>query len=286
MALARTLALAALPVLLLGAVVPACNVEIGEKQLLFPWPQRLPAFDQRIERRNLEVETGDGATLRGWLLDVPDERFTLIYFYGNAQSVVGSAIDLYSLADRLRADVACVDYRGYGFSGGASSFPQLGQDSLTVFDHVRARAGDRPIVAMGYSLGSAPAILVASARDTAALVLVAPPASAEAVVEHWESRLPWYARLFFDLELAPHLRALQPVPESAIRRVVEPLLVVHGTADEVVPLAHGRRLYTAAGSRRKRMCEIAGEDHQMALFSVERYRECLTSFLQPITSAP
>jgi fermentation-respiration switch protein FrsA (DUF1100 family) len=280
MAPARTSVLAAL------AVMAACNVEVGEKQLLFPWPQRLPAFDERIERRNLEIQTRDGATLRGWLLDVPDERFTVVYFYGNAQSVVGSTIDLYALADRLRADVACVDYRGYGFSGGASSSSLMGEDSLAVFDHVRARAGNGPIVAMGYSLGTAPAILIASARDIAALVLVAPPASAEAVVEHWESRLPWYARLFFDLELAPHLRALEPTPERAMRRVGEPVLVVHGTADEVVPLAHGRRLYRAAASRRKRMCEIAGEDHQMALFSVERYRTCLTSFLQSIESAP
>lgn len=271
----RTVRRAALTAL---AVLAGCTIEIQERHLLFPWPQQLPAFDERIARRNLEVAVGDGVTLRGWLLDVPDQRFTLLYFYGNAQSVVGSAAELYSLADRLRADVACVDYRGYGFSGGQPSFEHLGRDSLVVFDAVRARAGG-PVVAMGYSLGSGAAVLIGSSRDAAAVVLVAPPASPRAMVDHMELNLPWYARLFFDLEPGEALRRLDPVPETAIRRVTEPLLVVHGTADPVVPIAHGRRLFDRAASRRKRFCELPGEDHAIALFAVRRYSDCVTGFL-------
>jgi uncharacterized protein len=261
------------------AFMGGCTIEIEERHLLFPWPRQLPVFDERIERRNLEVVAGEGVRLRGWLLDVPDERLVLVYFYGNAQSVVGSAHELYSLADRLRADVACVDYRGYGFSGGRPSFDRLGDDALLVFDHVQARAGGRPVVVMGYSLGSGPAVLVASRRRAAAAVLVAPPSSPEAMVDHMESRLPWYAGLFFDLEPSPALRRLDPVPETAIREVFEPLLVVHGTADTVVPIEQGRRLFRLAGSRRKQLCEVPGEDHAMALFAVDRYRECLSAFV-------
>ncbi len=101
------------------------------------------------------------------------------------------------------------------------------------------------------------------------MVLVAPPASPRAMVDHMESNLPWYARLFFDLEPGEALRRLDPVPETAIRTLAEPLLVVHGTADLVVPIEHGRRLFGLAASARKRMCEVPGEDHAMALFAVD-----------------
>jgi fermentation-respiration switch protein FrsA (DUF1100 family) len=37
-------------------------------------------------------------------------------------------------------------------------------------------------------------------------------------------------------------------------RVDEPVLIVHGTADEIVPVAHGRRLF-----------DIAGEPKQLAI---------------------
>jgi hypothetical protein len=262
------------------AALGGCTIEIQEHHLLFPWDRQLPPFAEDITRRNVDVPVGDGVTLRGWLLDVPDERFTLIYFYGNGQSVIDSARELYTLADRLRADVLCVDYRGYGFSDGHPSLAQIGEDGLRVFDRASARAGGRGVVAMGYSLGSGVAVLVGARRAAAAVILVAPPASPHAMVAHMEASLPWYARLFFDLRPAPSLRRLDPVPDTAIRQVTEPLLVVHGTSDPVVPFAQGRRLFERAASRRKRLCPIPGEDHAMALFAVPAYSECVISFLR------
>jgi fermentation-respiration switch protein FrsA (DUF1100 family) len=242
----------------------------------------LPPFAEDIVRRNVELATPDGVPLRGWLLDVPDERLTLVYFYGNGQSVMDTAHDLYTLADRLRVDVLCVDYRGYGFSAGTPTLAALGEDGLRVFDHAVARAGGRGVVVMGYSLGTGVAVLVGARREAAGIILVAPPASPGAMVEHMESRLPWYARLLVDLRPGPELRRLDPTPEDAIRQVREPLLVVHGDADDVVPFSHGRRLFERAASPKKRFCPIPKEDHAMALFAVEPYRDCVISFLDSL----
>jgi len=264
------------------ALLGACTVTLEERHVLFPWRRQLPPFSEAILRHNVEIPVPGGVVLRGWLLDVPDERLTIVYFYGNGQSAIDQAHELYTLADHLRADVICVDYRGYGFSDGVPTLAQLGDDGLRVFDHAAARAAGRPVVVMGYSLGSGAAVLVGARRDAAAVILVAPPASPRAMVDHMESRLPWYARLFFDVEPAPALRDLNPTPEMAIRQVTEPLLVVHGTADDVVPFAHGRRLFERAASRRKEFCSIPGEDHAMALFAVDAYRTCVTEFVSSI----
>ena len=41
----------------------------------------------------------------------------------------------------------------------------------------------------------------------------------------------------------------------------EPLLVLHGTADRLVPLSEGERVFAAAASRDKKMLELADRDH-------------------------
>src|SRR5262245_54043897 len=188
-ALALRAALTALTALVaLGA---ACTVQIEERHVLFPWPSQLLPFNEEIARRNVEVPAEDGVVLRGWLLDVPHERMTVVFFYGNGQSTIDRSAELYTLAGELSADVICVDYRGYGFSDGAPTLAHLGQDGLRVFDHATGRAGGKPVVVMGYSLGSGAAVLVGARRPAAAVILVAPPASPRAMVEHMESRLPW-----------------------------------------------------------------------------------------------
>jgi fermentation-respiration switch protein FrsA (DUF1100 family) len=132
---------------------------------------------------------------------------------------------------------------------------------------------------MGYSLGTGVAVLVGARREAAGVILVAPPAAPAAMVDFMESRLPWYARLFFDLEPGRALRELDPTPETAIQKLTEPLLVVHGDADDVVPFSHGRRLFERAASPKKRFCPIEGEDHAMALFAVGPYLDCVTDFV-------
>jgi len=43
-----------------------------------------------------------------------------------------------------------------------------------------------------------------------------------------------------------------------------PLFVLHGDADGIVPVAHGRRMFEAAGEP-KEMMEVPGGSHAMAL---------------------
>jgi fermentation-respiration switch protein FrsA (DUF1100 family) len=54
-----------------------------------------------------------------------------------------------------------------------------------------------------------------------------------------------------------------------LRRYRGPLLVVHGTADEVIPIAEGRADFTAAGSADKTFVPVQGKGHVAAIWSVE-----------------
>lgn len=263
----------------LSVLTAACGVTLEQEDFLYPAPGTDPLPDEDVSRENVVLETEDGTELRGWMLRAPESRGVLVFFYGNAQSVAGIAYELFLLADRLRLDVLAIDYRGYGFSGGAPTFARLRRDGLRVVDYAKERAGGRPVNLLGYSLGTGVAVHAAAHRDVGRVVLIAPLASPKAMVEAIESRLPWYARLFFDLEMGPGFARVEPPPDREIRQVTEPLLVVHGTADRVIPIGQGRRMYELAASEPKRFCPVPDAGHALSFARTAIYRRCLTSFL-------
>ena len=49
---------------------------------------------------------------------------------------------------------------------------------------------------------------------------------------------------------------------SHARDIRQPLLVIHGDIDKIVPTVLGREIFATAGSRKKQFLEIAGAGHQ------------------------
>lgn len=102
---------------------------------------------------------------------------------------------------------------------------------------------------VGESIGSGPAVALATTRPVSALALEAPFTSMADVIAH---HYPW-------LPVRLLLRDRWD-SERRIAALSVPLLVIHGTADSVVPYALGVRLYEAAPGK-KRLITAAGADH-------------------------
>ena len=64
-----------------------------------------------------------------------------------------------------------------------------------------------------------------------------------------------------------------------------PLIVVHGTEDEVIPIAHGRRLYDSARCEPKQWIEVEGMNHLVSL-PPEIEKEIAESLQEVIKSQP
>lgn len=83
------------------------------------------------------------------------------------------------------------------------------------------------------------------------------------------SALPDYEKHYFDWLLGPHRGADSPwhsrAPVTTWRRINVPLLLVHGTADQIVPVHQSRSLHLAmcAAGRRCALLELAGEGHAL-----------------------
>lgn len=242
---------------LLSALASGCTYTVSERDLFLP--RRFPLPPAQVAVRDVELRAADGTLLRGRRVAVAEPSRALLYFYGNGETVLEVTPLLAGLAERHRAAVLALDYRGYGFSEGSPSLAGIAADAPAVFDLLSAEG--LPVVVYGRSLGTAFALRAALERPAAGLILEAPPTAVTDVIAAWQRNVPWYLRPFVRLRPDKALRRLGPQPQDEIARLEAPLLVVHGTADRSIPIALGRRMLERAGSAVKSLCAVEGAGH-------------------------
>ena len=210
----------------------------AQRSLLYPGAARTPMPSVAAWGTQVEIGTPDGERLAA--LHVPPEagRPTILIFGGNGDNIGAYAF----LADDFASKgygVLAVSYRGYPGSTGAPSETGLLVDGLAAFDWLADRT-QGPIVLLGRSLGSGVAVNTAAERQVAALVLVSPFLSVQAIASALYPYLP------VSLLIRDSFRS-----DLRIKRVDAPKLFLHGDLDGVVPLASGRALYDLASGPKK-----------------------------------
>ncbi|HFE47582.1 MAG TPA: hypothetical protein ENJ18_19190 [Nannocystis exedens] len=195
--------------------------------------ERILALAAAPENEAFDLDR-DGVILRGVLLLAPGEgpAPVLIYFGGNADSV-SSKVEVFAYLRERGVHLLLVPYRGYDASGGEPTADDLRTDALAIYDkltlHPRVDRGS--IYTMGYSLGSGVATYLAHERELAGVILAAPYRRLSEIAANGYPWLPVETLIqheFDSLSLAPE--------------VEEPLLIVHGDADTLIPIAHGESL--------------------------------------------
>ena len=148
--------------------------------------------------------------------------------------------------NRLGLSALAWDYPGYGRTPGKPTEKTVYAAAETAFRHLVEERGFAAsnIVLCGYSIGSGPACWLAEQHpDAGALLLLAPFKSAVRVVTR--------------VRLLP----FDPFPNLArIARTRCPVLVLHGTADRLIPAWHGEAVAAAAGDR-GRFVPVPGATH-------------------------
>jgi hypothetical protein len=130
-----------------------------------------------------------------------------------------------------------LEYRGFGGNPGSPTEEGLNEDGRAAFAWLEGHGiASQRIVLYGESLGTGVAVRLADEHDTAALVLEAPFTSIGAVA----ARHYWY------VPFASHLVLDRFDAASRIARIDEPVLMVAGGRDDVVPPELSRALYEQA----------------------------------------
>lgn len=164
------------------------------------------------------------------------------------------------LAGRLSdlADVATVDVRGHGDSGGAFTFGREEPDDLRhLAGHLRERYSK--VGALGFSFGGFHAVVAAArSRPFDAVAIVGTPARLFILDHNFLTRgLARSLRLALLRErrftrVSPLPILPRDNPERVVARLAPtPLLVVHGADDWLVSPDHARKLFALAGEPRE-----------------------------------
>lgn len=235
-------------------------------------------------------ESEDGTRLRGWFVPAVGrpsrEAMTVLHVHGNA----GSMMSHYAFVERLPAagfNVFLFDYRGYGESeGSARSRGPLIEDTRAALRTLRARPDIDPerVAVVAQSLGGAIAV-IAVADDLrnggaiAGVVLESPFASWRDVAATALGGDPpsWWARSLATA-LIPDGSDATPRPVDAIATIDRPILVVHGDADRVVSVSHGKRL--AAAAPRAELMIVPGGEHNTLQWDAPEARRRIIEFLR------
>ena len=219
------------------------------------WTDSVPGGVETVS-----LERADGVTLRGWLYPAADPNAAwVIAFHGNNGYIADTFTQARTalLFGQLDLNVVAFDYRGTGFSDGEISLKLARDDALAMHDFVSKKAAGKPLFVVGWSLGSIFASHVAASRESVAgLVLLAPIASAEGIAASFHAVVP--------PEVAEGMRNA-----AELRGYRNPLLIIHGARDNVIPIAQGREDFEAAGSPDKRFVEVAGKKHGDGILSIE-----------------
>lgn len=175
---------------------------------------------------------------------------TILYSHGNAEDL-GLILPLLDrMAEACVADVFAYEYPGYGLSEGASSEENcyLAIDAAYSFLVHDLQVDPRRIVAFGRSIGSGPTVdLVSRHPEIRGMVLQSPIESGMAIFGNVATSIGYNLDIFRNYE--------------KIDSVECPVLVMHGTEDQVVPWQNGKAIYKACGNHAAEPLWIPGAGH-------------------------
>jgi fermentation-respiration switch protein FrsA (DUF1100 family) len=247
------------------AALAAFAYFLSERLIFQPPP---PSY--RADRLPITMIPGpDGASIATLYLPNPRAALTLLYAHGNAEDL-GQVAPMLEELRRHGFAVLGFDYRGYGSStGGPTTTSGAIRDMESVYQHAVHTLGVQPsrLVLYGRSVGGGPATDLAARLPAGGLVLESTFTSAFVVM----TRVP-----LLPFDRFPNLRH--------VRQVHTPVLVIHGTADAVIPVSHGRRLYEAASNPKQALWVEGAGHNDLALVAGQRYWDALTAFARMVTS--
>ncbi|MEM7199827.1 MAG: alpha/beta fold hydrolase [Planctomycetota bacterium] len=247
---------------------------LGRNKLIF-LPSTLPSPEDALgelgalDARLVRIRRPDGRELAAYDAaprgDAGRARPVVLFLHGNAGNVAQRAPLLAWFTTVTDSRVLLLDYSGYGGNAGSASEHEINVDALAAQDWlvVHGVPASR-IIVYGESIGCAPALVVATQRDVAGVVLQAPMSSLSSMARHLYPWLPLVSLL-----------ASGDFPNAKRAAAVDvPLLVVHGTEDEIVPFTEGQKLHATAGAGAELMpVEGAGHNDLIQVGGVRYLRD-------------
>ena len=212
----------------------------------------------------IKLSNDDGTQLAAVYLPNRTSRYTILYAHGNAEDL-GDIKPVLKQLQEIGLSVFAYDYRGYGLSTGKPTEANAYRDIDTAYGYLTQELGvaAESIIAYGRSVGAGSAVDLASRKPIAGLVIESGFTSAFRTVVPFP---------IFPFDKFPNL--------DKIQRVTCPVLVMHGTEDEVIPFNHGQKLFALAPQPKLALWVESAGHNDLVWVAEEQYQQILQQFLQ------
>ena len=232
---------------------------VSDHMIFFP-----PRSGYKDSHGFIKVMTADGESIFAYYLPNKNAKYTLLVSHGNAEDI-GYMIPFFQQMYKHGLSVFAYDYHGYGLSSGKPTEHNTYLDVDAAYDYLTKvlRIAPENIISYGHSVGAAVALDLAVRKPVAAVILQGAFVAAFRVI----TRIPLLPFDKFD-----NLKKIGVLKS--------PLLMIHGTADNVIPYWHGQKLYDAAKVS-KQFYSVKNAGHNdIVIASGEEYWNTINDFIQ------
>lgn len=226
---------------------------------IFPTPK--PSYTD-AEINAIKLSTPDGKKISAVFLPNDRAQFTVLFSHGNAEDL-GDLLPFLETYRNQGFAIFAYDYHGYGRSEGRPSESNTYSDITTAFNYLTQtlHIPENKIILHGRSLGTGPTVDIATRESVAGVILESPMLTA-----------------FQILTVVPLFPTDKYRNNQKIKKVHAPLLIIHGTKDEVIPYWHGKRLYELANPP-KSFFSVEGAGHNnIQLIAGKTYWNAILKF--------
>ncbi|KAE8776781.1 alpha/beta hydrolase domain-containing protein 17A [Hordeum vulgare] len=222
-----------------------------------------------VEARRLR--TRRGTEIIAMYVGCPKASLTVLYSHGNAADL-GKMYELFiEFSARLHVNIMGYDYSGYGRSSGKASEANTFADIESAYKCLVEVYGTREedIVLYGQSVGSGPTVdLAAHLHHIRAVVLHSPILSGLRVM--YSVKKTYWFDIYKNIEKIPLVKC--------------PVLVIHGTSDDVVNFSHGKQIWELSQQKYEPLWIEGGDHCNLETFPV--YIRHLKKFLSAVEKLP
>ncbi len=163
------------------------------------------------------------------LLHIQNGESLIIFSHGTASDLGKICNRMKHLSEEMKMSVCSYDYIGYGEYNDSYPTEELCKKSIEMV-YNRFKSQYKTIVLFGVSLGTGPSLYLAAKEKIYKLILVSPYKSIlKVAVDNWIANPILYYIDQFD-------------NEEKIKQIAFPIMIIHGTKDEVIGIEHSYHL--------------------------------------------
>ena len=163
----------------------------------------------------------------------------IIFFHGNAEDIFLSSSMATPLLEELNMNIIIVEYPGYSIYKGEATAERILENTSIVYDFIQKKFNleEKNMFVFGRSIGSSPAIYLASIRKPNALFVVSSFTSIRAVAGNMVGPLKYLVKdRFFS--------------KNYIKEVRCPVMFIHGKSDPLIPYQETEELHKECRSEK------------------------------------